>query len=306
MITRKRVIWVMRWTVSVGVLGWIFTRPEMGRLGSDLKQLDFFWLLGGFLCAGLSLVLGSWRWQACLRALGMEISLGSLFRITLSAAAAGCVSFGALGTDLAKVALTSSHLPVRYSSVVTSIVMDHVSALPCVVGMILAAVLAHGAMPALEPSAMRMILIISAVVILAVIFVAMRFKLFHANLMQMLQRKMVWEGLMIAAFRSVPVWITYCGIYYCAARAFGANVPPVGFAGVMAIADGVASLPMTIGGLGVREQAFQLMLGEWYGVPASAAVAMSLTGFSLFLVWAAVGAIGFGGCVPKPKKLAIS
>lgn len=306
MITKKQVTWALRWLVSAGLLGWILTRPELARLGSEMRQLNFTWLLGGLLCAGLSLALGAWRWQACLRALGMEIPMGRLLRIALAASAAGCVSFGALGTDLAKVVLAGRQLTGHRGGVLASIVMDHASALPCVVGMALVSVLAHGTMPELEPGTGWIVLVVVAALAAVGILAARRFKLLHTNLMRMFMDKAAWRGLMIAMFRSVPVWLTYCGVFYCAARAFGVVVPAVGFAGVIAIADGVASLPVTIGGLGAREQAFRMMLGNWYDVPPAAAVALSLTGFSLSLVWAAVGAAGFGDWLAKPKELAIS
>ena len=124
--------------------------------------------------------------------------------------------------------------------------------------------------------------------------------------MRIVGNRATWHGLMIAGCRSVPVWMAYCGIFYCAARAFGVVVPLAGFAQVIAIADGVASLPVTIAGLGVREQAFRIMLEKWYGVPAAAAVATSLTGFSLSLIWVAVGALGFGDWSIKSEKLVVS
>ena len=102
------------------------------------------------------------------------------------------------------------------------------------------------------------------------------------------------------------MWLAYGGIYYCAARAFGVVVPIAGFAGVIAMADGVASLPITIAGLGIREQALQWLLGQWYAVPAASAVALSLTGFTLSIAAAALGAIFFGGGFSKPNEKILS
>jgi uncharacterized membrane protein YbhN (UPF0104 family) len=268
--------------------------------------MNVLWLLGGLLCAGLSLALGAWRWQACLRALGMDIALPRLFKVTLTATAAGCISFGALGADLTKVVLAGRHLPGRQGGILSSLAMDHVSALPCVVVMVLAATLAHGTVPMLNMTGVWLALGVAALVAVAMAALGWKFKALHHGMMRMLADRATWRGLLRAVWRSVPMWMAYCGIYYCSARAFGVVVPVAGFAGVIAIADAVASLPVTIAGLGVREQAFRVLLGHWYDVPAAAAVTMSLTGFSLSLVWAAVGALSIGKGSVKSEKLALS
>ena len=144
MITRKRVTWVLRFLVSAGLLGWILTRPELRTIWNEGYHLDFVWLFGGLLCAGLSLILCAWRWQSCLHALNIDIPLGNLLKISLAATAAGYVSFGALGTDLAKIVLIGRQFPGRHGGVFSSIILDHVSALPSLVAMVLMAGLAHG------------------------------------------------------------------------------------------------------------------------------------------------------------------
>lgn len=306
MTTRTRLTWALRWAVSTGLLVWILTRPELGQLGAELRHLNPLWLLGGFLCAGLSLALGAWRWQACLRALGIDIALRHLFQVSLAATAVGCVSFGTLGADLAKVVLAGRHLPGRHAGIVSSLALDHISALPCVVVMVVAAALAHGTLPEIETQGAWLAVGVVAVLGVAVGVLAWKFNALRREAMRIVSNRATWHGLLRAVWRSVPMWMAYCGIFYCAARSIGVVVPVVGFAGVIAIADGVAALPITIAGLGVREQAFRILLGNWYNVPPALAVALSLTGFCLSLVWAAVGALGINHRSVKSSKLAIS
>jgi uncharacterized membrane protein YbhN (UPF0104 family) len=269
--------------------------------------MDPGWLLGGLLCAGLSLALSAWRWQACLLALDIELPLGTLVKINLAATAAGYVSFGSLGADLAKLMMIGRSVPGVHGTVFTSIILDHISALPCMVAMVLLAAMAHGVMPELDATKIGVGLAITAGVVVLVGGLARTlFKPLHSRLLRIIGNRATWNGLMIAMCRTVPVWLAYCGVFYCAARALGLIVPLLGFIQVTAIADGVSSLPVTIAGLGVREQAFRVMLGNWYGVPAAAAVALSLTGFSLSLVWAAVGAVSFGNWSVKSENSLIS
>jgi uncharacterized membrane protein YbhN (UPF0104 family) len=300
MTARTRLTWLLRWLVSAGLLAWILTRPELGQFGTELRRMNMAWLLAGLLCAALALALGAWRWQACLQALGLHLPLAQVFQISLAAAAAGCFSFGALGTDLAKVVLAGRQLGGRHGGILSSLALDHASAIPCVVLMVALAVRAHGTIPEFHSPAVGIVLTLGAVMLAALALVAWRFKRMQVEFLRVLADRATWHGFWIAVWRSLPMWLAYCGIFYCAARAFGVVVPVAGFAGVIAIADGVASLPVTIAGLGVREQAFQSLLSNWYGVAPASAVALSLTGFSLSLVWAAVGAL----CVGAPVKTA--
>jgi len=207
MTTRTRLTWALRWLVSVALLAWILTRPELGQLGSEVPHMNVLWLLGGLLCAGLSLALGAWRWQACLRALGMDIALPRLFKVTLTATAAGCISFGALGADLTKVVLAGRHLPGRQGGILSSLAMDHVSALPCVVVMVLAATLAHGTVPMLNMTGVWLALGVAALVAVAMAALGWKFKALHHGMMRMLADRATWRGLLRAVWRSVPMWI---------------------------------------------------------------------------------------------------
>jgi hypothetical protein len=68
---------------------------------------------------------------------------------------------------------------------------------------------------------------------------------------------------------------------------------------VMPVITLVTALPVFIGGLGAREQLFKQLLGDLAGTPADVAVAISLTGFAIYLVWALVGAVLFVTMRPR-------
>ncbi len=45
----------------------------------------------------------------------------------------------------------------------------------------------------------------------------------------------------------------------------------------MPVIDAISGLPVSIGGVGVREKLFQVLMGDLAGVPAATAVAASLS-----------------------------
>ena len=62
------------------------------------------------------------------------------------------------------------------------------------------------------------------------------------------------------------------------------------FFSIAPIVNTIVSLPISLGGIGVREGLFQVFLGKLCGVSDAIAVVISSTGYSLTLFWGLVGA----------------
>lgn len=87
-------------------------------------------------------------------------------------------------------------------------------------------------------------------------------------------------GLIICAVGiAVPAFLSHCLTYWYSIRSFAIPVGIASLFTVMPVIDTLITLPITLFGLGWRENLFQQMLGGLYGIaPASAALA-SLGGF---------------------------
>ena len=287
---KRRGFLAVKIALSAALLTWILMRPEVGSLLPLLQQARMGWIAAGFGCAGLAILGIAWRWQACLQALGIEIRLLEIFRIVLAATAAGYFSIGQLGVDAAKILLAGRRIGGRHAALTASVSLDHASSLPVMVGLFLLAIVPHGIVPTLREHGMWPLAVTGVLFVVGGLVVRWKWPDVHRRVMAVFADRRVWRGFAIAACRSLPLWMAYCGTFYCAARAFGVEVPPISFAGVTVIADAIASLPISLAGLGVREQAFQTLLHNWHGVPLAAAVALSLTGFVIMLSWAMLGA----------------
>ena len=83
--------------------------------------------------------------------------------------------------------------------------------------------------------------------------------------------------------------------FYFAARAFGAFPGINGMIEILSVLPiilTIASLPISLSGVGVREQLFQNVLSGMFGTPEGLAVMISITGFLFVVFWGLVG-----GCV---------
>lgn len=78
-----------------------------------LKNFNFYWMIPAALLYLLHLAVGAWRWNILLKVQNIKISFYEAFSLTMQAFFCSLViPGGALGGDLAKVALIASHAPV--------------------------------------------------------------------------------------------------------------------------------------------------------------------------------------------------
>ena len=98
-----------------------------------------------------------------------------------------------------------------------------------------------------------------------------------------------WRQTLVASLLSAVILITHFFTFYFSARAFDADIPLPDFFALMPAVDIISALPISLGGLGVREQLFVTALGELSGIPAAQAVSISLGGAVITLLCGLVG-----------------
>lgn len=290
---RALTVWLLKAAVTAGLLFWLFSNPQMREGLAGLRLLTPGWLALGFGAAGLGQVVEACRWQVCLRTAGITLSFLTALRITLIGTAAGLLSLGPLGTDAVKVILAGRRCPGQRVALVASLGLDHASAFPAFVVMALLVISAVGGHLTVGMG-VWLALSLAAVVFFGVGQVLRQYRPdWHVRLRRFLFDAGTRKGFAQAALLSIPLLLLQYGVFYCAARALGVVVPTVKFMGAAAVADVAAALPVSIGGLGVREKAFETVLGSWHGVPPAQAVGLSLAGLGLIMCWALLGVACF-------------
>jgi glycosyltransferase 2 family protein len=292
--TRAQSWWgVARVVVAVGFTVWIFSRSEVRAGLSDWTFASPLWLLGAVVCGGLSVGFMAWRWWVCLRACGCPIKFSQVWAMTLAGNAAGLFLLGALGGDAVRILLAQREHPTRRGALVASAVLDHACGLPIFAIIALGVVMKLG-LDAGTAAAWGWVAVwaLGGFIAGGLTFRAVA-REWHDRVLRMLRDRLTAPGTWQAVAISVPVVLAHYGIFWCVAMAVPLAVPSAGLLGTIALADGVASLPISIAGLGVREKAFETLLAHAYHVPSAVAVRISLTGLAVLALWAAVGAILF-------------
>ncbi len=295
-------------SVSCSLLIWLFSRPGFqGQLASIFLSADSSWLIAGLLLAGIVQFLCLLRWRIFLKMAGIES--GFLESAAIFFAGLFCNLFlpGGAGGDVVKISL----LAARGKDVARSAISVLMDRLCGAVSMILLgttlmawqyAWLSKSPLVAgLIQSIAIYLSALAALIILSVVLSAggsvgrlpawwpARNRLVELSGVYF-QCARQWPRTCVALGISITMLKLFFLTYYCSARAYGIGLSPSQFLALMPAVDIISGLPVSLGGVGVRESVFVFLLGTLASVPVPLAVSVSLGGYLMSALWGLPGA----------------
>lgn len=307
---KKTILTILQVVVTLGILVWIFHDPhKRADMFDALRHADPFWIFIGIGAYGIVEILAAARWQILLRVQGIRIGwlrLGSLLMIGIFF---NQFMPGGTGGDVVKIYYLLKETPGKKAQALLAVLIDRVIGL---VGLILlTGLIISQRYEWLQQTEITKNLTWTLLAILGASLggVAVSFALTGLGLVHRLPARMpfreklvelsvaynlyarAWKASLLAIGVSIGVHIGSFTVFYAAARALRVSIPLIDFAAVMPIINTLASLPISVGGTGVREGLFQALLSGLCGVREADAVVISLTGFAMVLFWGIVGGI---------------
>jgi glycosyltransferase 2 family protein len=304
---KQRLVIAGQTVVTLALLAWIFSQEEVRENTlAVLRNADLRWVFAAVLVAGVETFLGACRWRIFLVVLGIRLPFWQTVRLFYLGLFFNTFLLGSVGGDAVKVlALIGQGQPK--GPALLSVVMNRMSGLGALVLMSLTFMLWNYSWLIESPVVAGLIhfvfLYLFGVVALLALSLAAAWTgfgdrapswaPFRDKLAQMCELYFLflskWPKTLLAAGISCLMLMGYFLVFYCAMRAYGV-APDIGrvFA-FMPVVDVISALPISLGGIGVREKLFVVLLGQLFGVPASTAVWISLTGFLMTLLWGLVG-----------------
>jgi uncharacterized protein (TIRG00374 family) len=306
---RSRRGWA-RW-VRLGISGVLLAVLITKIPGTELVPSDrslpgtIGFLVGGVVLMAVSFILASWRWQRVLAVFDVHIGLRRLLSHYLAGQFVGNVLPSTVGGDVLRISRSSKDTgssEIAFAAVVLERMTGFV-ALP------LLALLGFIIRPDLLEVGRAWIAIVIAlatVVMLAVLLMlagsdrlAGRFK-DHENWMRYIgaihvgvdRLRRDQRDAAAALIAAIAYQFSVVASVYCAVHAIGLPIPN---AAVLAFVPAVAMaqvVPISVGGLGVREGLLALLLHPM-GVPTGQAVAVGLLWYTMTLVVSLAGAPAF-------------
>ena len=304
----RRLIFVVQALISAGLLVMVFRNPSVqGQFFSALHSAKPSWLVAGLLVSAIVAALSVIRWGIFLRMLGIRLSNADLWRISFIGLFFNTFLPGGVGGDIVRVIWLAGK-GFSKSTVLLSILMDRMSG---VFGLaVCSAVFVLPQLDALKQSRelsmainFGLIYICAMMLMFAVTFVFAIVKLAPKlpasfpmrDKLELIEKVYFeflrsWRSTLVAVGLATLIHIGYFSTFYFSARAFHEAVPVALFYGIMPSIDIITMLPVSLSGLGLREQLFVSLLGQLCAVPPDKAVAISLAGFALSSVWYLAGA----------------
>ena len=299
--------------VTVGILYVVFHDPaKRAEMARALDKADRGWLLAGFAAYGVVEICAGVRWQLLLRVQGIALSWARVFMLLLIGVFFNFVIPGGTGGDVVKVFYLLKETPGKRAQALLSVLVDRLIGLFALIAMAGVFIAAQWSWLRSAPDAAKYIWTALAILggslaVLGASFLLTGFGLIHKLPARLPGRDRLaelalaynlygraWKQSAAALLLSVGAHLGYFAMYFCAAASFRAASRIPSFAelcAIMPIICTITSLPISVGGLGVREKLFQVFLGDLCGVSDAVAAIMSTTGYGLNLVWGLLGGL---------------
>lgn len=317
--TRRHWGIAVRTAVTLSIVAYLVYKVDWASMVSQLARADPAWLLLACLCFGVTYVLAALRWWLLLRVQDIALPVRAVTALTFIGQFFNTFMLGSIGGDIVKAVYLQKYAPNRRTHAMLTIIMDRVLGLVVLlVGSLLAMPWQMRSMMAMDKTrgAVYGLMIVFGVIVAGAVFIAI--VPFHRatpglrRLWNRIPHHHVIE-LVVSGFRQhgVALELTLASVAvavvltlglnlacYCIAVGIGLEVTYLQLLVIVTVAICVISLPISIGGHGVREGIFVLMFTAFGVVGAGrvdagqeTAILFSLLFFAIPLVWSVVGAI---------------
>ena len=307
---KKIIITLVQGAVTFLLLWWIFHDPtKRAQMLQALGKADPLWLVPAFICFGLVLVCGAFRWQLLMRVQGISLSWFRVWQLVMIGMFYNLFLPGGTGGDLVKIFYAVREAPKSKSAVFLSVVVDRLTGMFALIlvssGVFLVFFKELTALPMVRAFTVAVCAIFALTLVLVLVgLIVDRFHLAsripermpgHAAILDTARAFSVyardWKAVVAAVLISLPLNLFIFGGAIFAASAFPGNPGASAMTSVIPVVNTISALPISLAGIGVREKLFSSMLHSLYGTPEDLGVLISITGFAIIVSWGLIGGV---------------
>jgi len=292
-------------TLSALIMVAVFRRIEAHGVRDALLRIHLAWLFPAIAVFGIALACNAMRWRVALLHGGVSAGVGVIMRAAWVGHFFNLILFGPTGGDIVKSALFARWQQLRMTQVLAASIVDRLFSIG---GSLLFLIVTLGLMGIAEsvawPSELKLGLphywwALPLALIIAILVLARspwrRHPFLHttmASLMTSLRQfrtkpEIAITGCLLALAAQA---LLSCILVLCLRAVTRSDFPWVELAWTFPVIALLASIPLTVGGSGLREGAALILLSR-YGVPAEDTVAAGLLTTLIYFLWAAAGGI---------------
>lgn len=311
---KKAVFTALQVAVTLGILFFVFRDPiKRAEMAEAIAHANPLWLLCGIAIYGVTELVAAVRWQLLLRVQGIALGWGRVFSLVMIGVFFNFLIPGGTGGDVVKVFYLFKETPGQRAAAILSVLVDRIIGLVALIVIAAFFVVARWSWLMGNEATARYVWIVFLILGSAVLGLGTSVIVNGLGLVHKLPAKMpgrdklaelalaynlygtAWRASLGAFVCSILAHFGYFLTFFTAAKAFAspsAIVPSLAdFCAIAPIVNTIVSMPISLGGVGVREGLFEVFLGNLCGVSQAVAVLISSTGYVLTLFWGLVGAV---------------
>jgi uncharacterized protein (TIRG00374 family) len=309
---RKHLGLILRAGISIGILVVIGFRVDWPELMEAFRTMDWAWVGAAFLLFGVVIGFAVLRWDLLLRVHGIRLPWVKIAEIWMIGHFFNAFLLGTTGGDVAKIYYCAAALPEQRSAAALSIIFDRILGLFVLLS--IAVVLGgwHYQILDADPVTHKALLgifvsFLAMLVGLFVFFVPAAWQMFFGLLKRFAPHHLQdtvnnvheaftrytqsWGTNLLAVLISLILhMLTFIMSFFLLKALHAHDVPFWPFVSCLPIIGFLVAIPISISGLGMREGLFVSFLGL-LKVNKETALAFSLGGFGVTLLWSLIGGI---------------
>ena len=313
----KRVAIVLLQLLVTGAGLWYVFHDQQKRaeIADALRHADRTWILFGWLSYSVVEVLATVRWQMLLRIQGITLHWLRTFAIVMMGLFFNMFLPGLVGGDAMRLYFVFKYAPRQKTRATLSVAMDRIFGMLSILFLAGLSVAVRFHWLNRSAAALHIVYLVVALLAVGSICVVSFFGAVHFGLLRKLSNRTPFRpaiiesgkalqlygkhpGVMSVAFMiTVVAHLVYYLSYYCAAESFpgarAAGLSLTDILSIMPLVNTVTALPVSFGGVGVRETLFQELLGNLAHVPPAIAAVSASLGFVIQASWGLLGAAVF-------------
>ena len=312
--------------VTAAGIWYVFHDPQKrAQVGKALEAADWRWLVASWLVYGAVELIATVRWQMLLRVQGIVIgwfragvivTVGLFFNMFLP---------GLVGGDAIRLYLLFQKAPGRKTRGALSVAMDRMLGLGSLLLLTTLVVMCRFGWLNRAPRVVHLtylaLALLGAITVVSVLllFVVMgwrrkarlpRWVPFRSAIGQVGKALHLYRArpaTLVGAFLlTLGAHFSYYASYYCALRALPASAAgPASwfdFFSIMPLVNTITGVPISFGGVGVRETLFQTLLGQLANIPAAVAALSASLGYAIQASWGVIGGLAYLFVRPGRKQ----
>ncbi|MGQ9618257.1 MAG: lysylphosphatidylglycerol synthase transmembrane domain-containing protein [Candidatus Aminicenantia bacterium] len=295
---------IFRFIVSISLIIYVFTKIDLKNVTNCVKEANFLLLIFSLSLHFVGAFLGSSRWKVLLDSYGINLKQSSLYKLYMIGSFFNAFLPTSVGGDAVRM-LKISSLTEKRAQAVTSVIVERF------IGMLVLYIISFFSfLIYFKINEQREIFFtILILVFLSLLFIAFIYSPLAEEILRRIpsyflkekfekmryslislgrDRKGVVKVFILTTILQVNVVI----YYFLISISIGINLSILHFFILIPLILTITMLPITIGGIGLRESGFVLLFSK-FGVLPEKALVLSILGYFISLVFAGIGGIVF-------------